>query len=115
MYGVPQRQQSEVIQRSQSGSASQRHVWLSGGNGSWSAKSINDDDWDLRKLAVVRLPTDSDQKWRNNQFHALHDQRVRLAPGMKGCRRTPVMFELPQLPESNRQGNTANYLRRLPR
>ena len=53
-------------------------------NGEWSAKSINDDDWDLRKLAVVRLPTDSDQKWRNNQFHALHDQRVRLAPGMKG-------------------------------
>jgi len=53
-------------------------------NGSWSAKSINDDDWDLRKLAVVRLPTDSDQKWRSNQFHALHDQRVKLAPGLKG-------------------------------
>ena len=53
-------------------------------NGEWSAKSINDEEWDLRKLAVVRLPTDSDQKWRNNQFHALHDQRVRLAPGMKG-------------------------------
>ena len=53
-------------------------------NGSWSAKSINDEDWDLRKLAVVRLPTDSEQKWRSNQFHALHDQRVRLAPGLKG-------------------------------
>lgn len=53
-------------------------------NGEWSAKSINDEEWDLRKLAVVRLPTDTDQKWRNNQFHALHDQRVRLAPGMKG-------------------------------
>jgi FHA domain len=53
-------------------------------NGEWSAKSINDEEWDLRKLAVVRLPTDSDQKWRNNQFHALHDQRVRLASGMKG-------------------------------
>ena len=53
-------------------------------NGEWSAKSINDEEWDLRKLAVVRLPTDSEQKWRSNQFHALHDQRVRLAPGMKG-------------------------------
>jgi hypothetical protein len=53
-------------------------------NGEWSAKSINDDDWDLRKLAVVRLPTDSDQKWRSNQFHALHDQRVKLVPGLKG-------------------------------
>ena len=28
-------------------------------NGEWSAKSINDEEWDLRKLAVVRLPTDS--------------------------------------------------------
>ncbi len=53
-------------------------------NGSWSAKSINDEEWELRKLAVVRLPTDSDEKWRSNQFHALHDQRVRLAPGLKG-------------------------------
>ena len=53
-------------------------------NGEWSAKSINDDEWNLRKLSVVRLPTDSDQKWRSNQFHALHDQRVKIAPGMKG-------------------------------
>src|SRR5829696_4214009 len=52
-------------------------------NGEWSAKSINDEDWDLRKLSVVRLPTDTDQKWRSNQFHALHDQRVKIAPGMK--------------------------------
>jgi len=53
-------------------------------NGVWSEKSINDEEWDLRKLSVVRLPTDSDQKWRSNQFHALHDQRVKIAPGMKG-------------------------------
>jgi pSer/pThr/pTyr-binding forkhead associated (FHA) protein len=53
-------------------------------NGSWSPKSINDEEWDLRKLAIVRQPTDSDEKWRSNQFHALHDQRVRLAPGLKG-------------------------------
>ena len=53
-------------------------------NGSWSAKSINDEEWELRKLAVVRLPTDSDQKWRSNQFHALHDQRVKVVAGIKG-------------------------------
>jgi pSer/pThr/pTyr-binding forkhead associated (FHA) protein len=52
--------------------------------GEWSAKSINDDEWELRKLAVVRLPTDSDQKWRSNQFHALHDQRVKVVAGIKG-------------------------------
>ena len=53
-------------------------------NGEWSSKSINDDEWALRKLAVVRLPTDSDQKWRSNQFHALHDQRVKVVAGIKG-------------------------------
>ena len=53
-------------------------------NGQWSTKSINDDEWDLRKLAVVRLPTDSDQKWRSNQFHALHDQRVKVVAGIPG-------------------------------
>lgn len=53
-------------------------------NGQWSAKSINDDEWDLRKLAVVRLPADSDQKWRSNQFHALHDQRVKVVAGIPG-------------------------------
>jgi FHA domain-containing protein len=53
-------------------------------NGEWSAKSINDEEWNLRKLAVVRLPTDSEQKWRSNQFHALHDQRVKVVAGIKG-------------------------------
>lgn len=53
-------------------------------NGSWSAKTINEDEWDLRQLGTTRLPTDTDEKWRSNQFHALHDQRVKLAPGMKG-------------------------------
>lgn len=53
-------------------------------NGSWSAKSISDEDWELRNLGTLRQPTDSDEKWRSNQFHALHDQRVRLVPGLKG-------------------------------
>jgi hypothetical protein len=53
-------------------------------NGVWSAKSINEEEWELRKLPVVRLPTDSDEKWRSNQFHALHDQRVRVVAGLPG-------------------------------
>jgi pSer/pThr/pTyr-binding forkhead associated (FHA) protein len=53
-------------------------------NGTWSAKSINDEEWELRKLAVVRLPSDSEQKWRSNQFHALHDQRVKIVAGISG-------------------------------
>jgi hypothetical protein len=53
-------------------------------NGVWSAKSINEEDWDLRQLGTSRQPTDTDEKWRSNQFHALHDQRVRIAAGMKG-------------------------------
>lgn len=53
-------------------------------NGIWSAKSINDEEWGLRKLPMARLPTDSDEKWRSNQFHALHDQRVRVVAGIPG-------------------------------
>jgi FHA domain len=53
-------------------------------NGVWSSKSINEEEWELRKLPVVRLPTDTDQKWRSNQFHALHDQRVKVVAGIKG-------------------------------
>lgn len=53
-------------------------------NDVWSPKSINDEEWDLRQLGTTRQTTDTDDKWRSNQFHALHDQRVRIAPGMKG-------------------------------
>ena len=53
-------------------------------NGAWSAKSISDEYWDLRQLGTTRQPSDTDEKWRSNQFHALHDQRVRVAAGMKG-------------------------------
>jgi pSer/pThr/pTyr-binding forkhead associated (FHA) protein len=53
-------------------------------NGVWSDKAINDEEWALRKLSVVRLPSDTEQKWRSNQFHALHDQRVKIGAGMKG-------------------------------
>jgi len=53
-------------------------------NGKWSAKSINDEEWDLRQLGTTRQATDTDDKWRSNQFHALHDQRVKVVAGLKG-------------------------------
>ncbi len=53
-------------------------------DGKWSTKTINEEEWALRKLAIVRLPTDSDEKWRSNQFHALHDQRVKVVAGIQG-------------------------------
>ena len=53
-------------------------------NGEWSAKSINDEEWETRKFVVARLPSDSEQKWRSNQFHTLHDQRVEVVAGIKG-------------------------------
>jgi len=53
-------------------------------NGVWSGKSINEEEWDLRKLPIERLPTDSEDKWRSKQFHALHSQRVKLVGNLSG-------------------------------
>jgi hypothetical protein len=48
--------------------------------GKWTWKGLNDNEWALKKIAVERLPADTEDKWRSKQFHALHVQRVR-APG----------------------------------
>ncbi|HSE30278.1 MAG TPA: FHA domain-containing protein [Pyrinomonadaceae bacterium] len=53
-------------------------------NGVWSQKAVNEEEWDLRNMLVKRLPTDSDAKWRTKQFHAFHNERVKLLPGMPG-------------------------------
>lgn len=52
--------------------------------GKWTWKGLNDSEWALKKIAVVRLPGDSDEVWRSKQFHALHVQRVRAVSGLKG-------------------------------
>lgn len=52
-------------------------------NGKWEWKGLNDSEWELKKIAVARLPTDTDETWRSKQFHALHVQRVR-ASGLQG-------------------------------
>lgn len=53
-------------------------------DGHWSLKSINEDDWQSRNIAIVRLADDTDEKWRSKQFHALHSERVRIVPGIVG-------------------------------
>ena len=49
--------------------------------GKWTWKGLNDNEWALKKIAVARLPADTDEKWRSKQFHALHVQRVRALKG----------------------------------
>ena len=53
-------------------------------NGKWNLKTIDDEEWSLKQIAVTRLPTETDEQWRSKQFHALHVQRVRTVPGLPG-------------------------------
>jgi pSer/pThr/pTyr-binding forkhead associated (FHA) protein len=50
--------------------------------GKWTWKGLNDHEWALKKIAVARLPVDTDEKWRSKQFHALHVQRVHALKGI---------------------------------
>jgi len=53
-------------------------------NEKWTWEGLEDGDWALKKIEIARLSTDSDDQWRSKQFHALHVQRVRSGPGMRG-------------------------------
>src|SRR4030095_5397101 len=68
-------------------------------NGVWSSKTVNEEEWNLRNVStaesatevstmrlntVTRLPSDTEAKWRSKQFHAFHNERVKLLPGMAG-------------------------------
>ena len=53
-------------------------------NGKWNWKGLNDNEWALKQIAVSRLPADTDENWRSKQFHALHVQRVRALPELRG-------------------------------
>jgi Uncharacterized conserved protein, contains RING Zn-finger len=53
-------------------------------NAVWSSKAVNEEEWSLRKMAVARLPSDSEEKWRSKQFHAFHTERVKLVGGLRG-------------------------------
>jgi hypothetical protein len=52
--------------------------------GVWSPKAINDEEWDLRKILIVRLPAENDEQWKSKQFHALHSERVKVIQGLSG-------------------------------
>jgi len=53
-------------------------------NGKWNLKTIDDEEWSLKQIAVTRLPTETDEQWRSKQFHSLHVQRVHTVPGLPG-------------------------------
>lgn len=53
-------------------------------NGVWSLKTVDDEEWALKQMSVVRLPSDDDAKWKSKQFHALHSERVRVVSGLQG-------------------------------
>jgi pSer/pThr/pTyr-binding forkhead associated (FHA) protein len=52
-------------------------------DGQWKWKGIDDEEWKLKQIAIIRLPEDTEQTWRSKQFHALHVQRVK-AIGVQG-------------------------------
>ncbi len=52
----------------------------------WVWKGIEEEDWGLKKIAISRISTDTDDLWRSKQFHAIHLQRVLTTAGMPGNR-----------------------------
>lgn len=54
-------------------------------NGEWKWKGLDAEELAAKpKIAALRLPTDSEQMWRNKQFHALHIYNVRATGGVTG-------------------------------
>lgn len=45
---------------------------------------LDDQSWALKKIEAARLPDDTDEQWRSNQFHALHVQRVKKTDAIPG-------------------------------
>ena len=53
-------------------------------DGKWNLKTIDDEEWALKGIAVTRLPTETEEQWRSKQFHSMHVQRVRTVAGIPG-------------------------------
>lgn len=53
-------------------------------NGKWIWKGLDDSEWSAKKIAVTRLPSDTEEQWHSKQFHVLHVQRVRAVNGLPG-------------------------------
>lgn len=52
-------------------------------NGRWTW-GLDDQSWALKKIEIARLPEDTDEQWRSNQFHALHVHRVKKTDAIPG-------------------------------
>ena len=54
-------------------------------NGKWEWKGLDPEELAERtKIAALHLPADTEQQWRNKQFHALHLYRVKASGGVTG-------------------------------
>ena len=53
-------------------------------NGKWTWKGLEQSEWNLKQLAVSRLPNETEEQWRSKQFHSLHVQRVRTSGSLAG-------------------------------
>ena len=55
--------------------------------GEWVWKGLEDDELKLKpEVAKLRRPNDTEQQWRNKQFHALHIYRVRAVASIDGIK-----------------------------
>jgi hypothetical protein len=58
-------------------------------NGEWKWKGLDAEELANRpKIAAMRLPTDSEQRWRSVQFHALHIYNVKATGSITGVTET---------------------------
>ena len=55
--------------------------------GQWVWKGLDDEELALKpEIARLRRPSDTEQQWRNKQFHALHIYRVRTVATIEGIK-----------------------------
>jgi hypothetical protein len=52
-------------------------------DGKWKWKGLSESDWALKQISIIRLPGQTENDWRREQFHTLHIHRVRAAPKME--------------------------------
>ncbi|MGB9179264.1 MAG: FHA domain-containing protein [Pyrinomonadaceae bacterium] len=53
-------------------------------DGVWKWKGLDREEWATKQIALARLPSDTDDKWRSKQFHTIHLYRVRPVEGIQG-------------------------------
>lgn len=48
-------------------------------DGKWTWEGVEAEEWKLKRIAVERLPHETENEWRSKQFHSLHVYRVKAA------------------------------------